>query len=124
MHQSVVELASKICCDISEARQQITELRADLANLAGSEGLKIASAGTHPFSHWNEQLITRKERHAAIVDDMQQIARSNLIFGLHVHIGIPDRSEGIQLMNQARYLCRIFTPSRSIRRSGWDKTPG
>lgn len=104
MHQSVVELASKICRDISEARQQVIELRAELAQLAVTEGLKIASAGTHPFSHWQEQPITRKERYAAIVDDMQQIARSNLIFGLHVHIGIPDRSEGIQLMNQARYL--------------------
>src|SRR6266480_2508001 len=62
-----------------------------------------APAGTHPFSHWMDQLITSGERYATIVNDLQQIARANLIFGLHVHIGIPDRAEGIQLMNQARY---------------------
>jgi carboxylate-amine ligase len=65
--------------------------------------LKIASAGTHPFSHWMDQLITDNERYATIVKDMQQIARINLIFGLHVHIGIPDREEAIDVMNQARY---------------------
>jgi carboxylate-amine ligase len=65
--------------------------------------LKIASVGTHPFSHWRDQLITEGERYREIVKDMQQLARANLIFGLHVHIGIPDREEAIQLMNQARY---------------------
>jgi carboxylate-amine ligase len=103
MHQSVVELGTEICRDITEARQQVTELRSDLARLAARDGLKIASAGTHPFSHWMDQLITAHERYAEIVKDMQQIARANLIFGLHVHIGIPDRDEGIHLMNQARY---------------------
>jgi glutamate---cysteine ligase / carboxylate-amine ligase len=103
MHQSVVELGTEICHDITEARQQVIGLRSNLADLAARDGLKIASAGTHPFSHWMDQLITVHERYAAIVKDMQQIARANLIFGLHVHIGIPDRDEGIHLMNQARY---------------------
>jgi carboxylate-amine ligase len=103
MHQSVVELGTEICRDVIEARQQVMELRSNLAQLAARDGLKIASAGTHPFSHWMDQLITVHERYAAIVKDMQQIARANLIFGLHVHIGIPDRDEGIHLMNQARY---------------------
>jgi carboxylate-amine ligase len=103
MHQSVVELGTEICPDIQGAREQVVQLRTELATLAARHGLLIASAGTHPFSHWRDQLITAGERYATIVNDMQQIARCNLIFGLHVHIGIPDREEGIQLMNQARY---------------------
>jgi carboxylate-amine ligase len=103
MHQSVVELGTEICNDIGDARQQVVALRSELASLAARDGLKIASAGTHPFSHWMNQLITSHERYATIVKDMQQIARVNLIFGLHVHVGIPDREEGIDIMNQARY---------------------
>ena len=103
MHQSVVELGTEICTDTECAREQVIGLRSDLAMLAGRDGLKIASAGTHPFSHWMDQLITADERYEKIVKDMQQIARANLIFGLHVHIGIPDREEAIDVMNQARY---------------------
>jgi carboxylate-amine ligase len=103
MHQSVVELGTEICSDVAMARQQVVQLRSQLATLAGHDGLAIASAGTHPFSHWMDQLITAGDRYAAIVNDLQQIARANLIFGLHVHVGIPDREEAIQLMNQARY---------------------
>jgi carboxylate-amine ligase len=103
MHQSVVELGTEICSDVAMARQQVVQLRSQLAMLAARDGLAIASAGTHPFSHWMDQLITAGERYTTIVNDLQQIARANLIFGLHVHIGIPDREEAIQLMNQARY---------------------
>ncbi len=103
MHQSVVELGTEVCRDVSGARQQVVQLRRELARLAAQDGLKIASAGTHPFSHWMDQLITPGERYATVVNDLQQIARANLIFGLHVHVGIPDREEAIQLMNQARY---------------------
>src|SRR5438128_11792675 len=103
MHQSVVELGTEICTDTASARQQVIQLRSELAEIAGHEGLKIASAGTHPFSHWMDQLITADERYETIVKDMQQIARVNLIFGLHVHVGIPDREEAIDIMNQARY---------------------
>jgi carboxylate-amine ligase len=103
MHQSVVELGTEVCDDIACARQQVVQLRSELATLAAHDGLKIASAGTHPFSHWMNQLITADERYEAIVKDMQQIARVNLIFGLHVHVGIPDREEAIDIMNQARY---------------------
>jgi carboxylate-amine ligase len=103
MHQSVVELGTEICADAACARQQVVDLRSELATLAARDGLKIASAGTHPFSHWMDQSITVDERYATIVKDMQQIARANLIFGLHVHVGIPDREEAIDVMNQARY---------------------
>ncbi len=103
LHQSIVELDTEICSDARDARQQVLNLRTELAKLAAQHGLKIASAGTHPFSHWMDQLITVHERYATIVKDMQQIARACLIFGLHVHVGIPDREEAIDIMNQARY---------------------
>jgi carboxylate-amine ligase len=103
MHQSVVELGTDICGDVVDARGQVIRLRSELATMAGRGGLKIASAGTHPFSHWFDQQITEGERYAEIVKDMQQVARANLIFGLHVHVGIPDRQTAIHVMNQARY---------------------
>jgi glutamate---cysteine ligase / carboxylate-amine ligase len=103
MHQSVVELGTEICQSIADARAHVIELRSKLAELAGRSRLKIASVGTHPFSHWRDQLITQGERYQEIVKDMQQLARANLIFGLHVHVGIPDRESAIHVMNQARY---------------------
>src|ERR1041385_7398191 len=102
-HQSVVELGTEICADIKSAREHVIDLRSKLANLAGERGLKIASAGTHPFSHWRDQLITEGERYQQILRDMQTLARANLIFGLHVHVGIPNREAAINVMNQARY---------------------
>jgi len=103
MHQSVVELGTEICQSIVDARAHVIELRSRLAELAARSELKIASVGTHPFSHWRDQLITQGERYHEIVKDMQQLARANLIFGLHVHVGIPDREVAIHVMNQARY---------------------
>src|SRR3954462_3843597 len=103
MHQSVVELGTEICQSTEDAREHVIELRSKLAELAARDGLKIASVGTHPFSHWRDQLITEGERYKEIVRDMQLLARANLIFGLHVHVGIPDRETAIQVMNQARY---------------------
>ena len=103
MHQSVVELGTEICQSVVDARAHVIELRSRLAELAGRAGLRIASAGTHPFSHWRDQLITEGERYHEIVKDMQQLARANLIFGLHVHVGIADREAAIHVMNQARY---------------------
>src|ERR1051326_3679678 len=76
MHQSVVELGTEICDDIKCAREHVVDLRSKLANLAGEKGLKIASVGTHPFSHWRDQLITEGERYAQILKDMQSLARA------------------------------------------------
>src|SRR5438046_6972250 len=110
MHQSVVELGTEICQSIVDARAHVIELRSRLAELAAHSGLKIASVGTHPFSHWRDQLITQGERYSEIVKDMQQLARANLIFGLHVHLGIPDREVAIHVMNQARYFLPHIYP--------------
>jgi len=103
MHQSVVELGTEICTSVENAREHVVELRSKLASLANKANLRIASCGTHPFSNWHDQLITEGERYKQIVKDMQRLARANLIFGLHVHVGIPNRESAIHVMNQVRY---------------------
>jgi glutamate---cysteine ligase / carboxylate-amine ligase len=112
MHQSVVEIGTDICKDITDARQQVTKLRQQLSKLANKNGLKIAAAGTHPFSHWKDQEITDHPRYKEIIMDFQQVARANLIFGLHVHVGVDDRETALHVMNAARYfLPHIFALS-------------
>jgi len=103
MHQSVVEVGTNICKDIHEARKEVTYLRKMIGEIAAEQGLVFAAGGTHPFSRWQDQEITDHPRYHAIVESLQDTARGNLIFGLHVHVGIPSREIGIHLMNQARY---------------------
>ena len=103
MHQSVVETGTGICRDIKQARAEVTELRGSLNDLAKRNGLRIVAAGTHPFSDWKKQEITEGDRYRGIVEDLQDVARANLIFGLHVHVGIKDRDTAMALANQIRY---------------------
>lgn len=103
MHQSVVETGTGICRDIRQVRSEITELRGSLMGLAKKGGLRIVAAGTHPISDWKKQEITDGERYKGIVDDLQDVARANLVFGLHVHVGIHDKEVAMVLANQVRY---------------------
>ncbi|MFT5886095.1 MAG: carboxylate-amine ligase [Arcticibacterium sp.] len=103
MHQSVVETGTNICQNIQEAREEVQFLRNNVIELAAEKDLKVAAAGTHPFSDWVDQLITPDERYDQIITEMRDVARGNLIFGLHVHVGINDRQEAIKLMNDVRY---------------------
>lgn len=103
MHQSVVEVGTSVCATIKDAKEEVKKLRRDMIRLAKENGLRLASAATHPFADWRVQEIYPDERYKNIVEDMQLVARANLIFGLHVHIGIEDREIAIQLMNHARY---------------------
>jgi carboxylate-amine ligase len=103
MHQAVVEVGTNICNNIQDARQEVTYLRKMIIELAEKQNLKIAAAGTHPFSDWQEQLITPNERYDRLIEELRDVARSNLIFGLHVHVGIENRNEGVQIMNAVRY---------------------
>ena len=103
MMQSVVEVGTKICADISEARAEILQLRGTLAALLRPAELRLVSAGTHPFSHWQEQQVTENERYKVLEEELQDVIRELLIFGLHVHVGIPDRESRIEVMNEARY---------------------
>jgi carboxylate-amine ligase len=103
MHQAVVEVGSKVCRDIKEAREDMRNLRREMISLAAENGLLLGSASTHPFADWKTQEIYPDERYKQVVEDMQLIARANLVFGLHVHIGIEDRNTAIHIMNSMRY---------------------
>lgn len=103
MHQAVVEVGTTICKDVEEARQDLSNLRRTVSNVAGELGLRIGAAGTHPFSHWSSQLITPNPRYEEIVNELQEAARSNLIFGLHVHVGIADKNMAMHIANSVRY---------------------
>jgi glutamate---cysteine ligase / carboxylate-amine ligase len=103
LHQSVVEVGTAVCTNIKDAKEEVKKLRREMVHLAKENGLRLASAATHPFADWRVQEITPDERYKNIVEDMQLVARANLIFGLHVHIGVEDRETAIQMMNHARY---------------------
>ena len=103
MMQSVVEVGTSICKDVGEARDQLAEMRDTLATLLEPEGLRIACAGTHPFSSWQEQRITDFDRYKILEEELQDVVRSLLIFGLHVHVAIPDQEHRIEVLNEARY---------------------
>ena len=77
-------------------------LRRSLVGMAEASGARIVAAGTHPFSHWKDQEITDRVRYKDIVNEMEDLARANLIFGLHVHVGVEDREMQIQIMNGVR----------------------
>lgn len=103
MIQSMIEVGTGICHNIQEAREDISRLRCIISGLARKKGMEIVAASTHPFSHWGDQKIYDDERYAFLVEELQMVARSLLIFGLHVHVGIADKDRQIHLMNASRY---------------------
>jgi carboxylate-amine ligase len=112
MHQAVVEVGTNICKNVTEAKTEIKTLRRHIVDLAAKQKLVVGASGTHPFSRWQDQPITDDERYHHIVNELQDAARSNLIFGMHCHVGIENREIGIQLMNQTCYfLPHIFALS-------------
>lgn len=103
LHQSIVEVGTRICKDIHELSSDVRRVRHELTAAAERVGLRVAAAGTHPFSNWVDQLISPGERYRHLIEEMQQLARSLLIFGLHIHVAVPDRSTMIDLLNAVRY---------------------
>ena len=103
MHQSVVEIGTGICRNMQEASVELKSLRLQMCELAKRNNLRLAAAGTHPFADWRKQAITPDARYEIIVQDLKMVARANLIFGLHVHVGIEDAETRIHMMNACRY---------------------
>ncbi|MBX3288117.1 MAG: carboxylate-amine ligase [Acidobacteria bacterium] len=103
MIQSMIEVGTGVCANIGEAREDISKLRCIISSLAKKKGLEIVAASTHPFSKWSEQQIYEGDRYKLLVDELQMVARSLLIFGLHVHVGVIDPERRIHIMNAARY---------------------
>jgi carboxylate-amine ligase len=103
LHQSVVEVGTNVCPDVASVHRELTELRCDLSSLAARGGMRIVAASTHPFSDWRAQDIVDQPRYQELIEEIQDIARANLIFGLHIHVGIRDKETAIALTNQVRY---------------------
>jgi carboxylate-amine ligase len=103
MHQSVIEVGTRVCRNIDDAREDIYDLRRNMIRLAEENGLVLVAGATHPFADWRNQEIYPDARYDKVVEDLQLVARANLIFGLHVHVGIEDREAAIRIMNSLRY---------------------
>jgi carboxylate-amine ligase len=103
MHQSVIEVGTRICKTIQDAQEDLFDLRRNMIRLAHENGLLLVAGATHPFADWRSQEIYPDPRYNQVVEDLQLVARSNLIFGLHVHVGIEDREASIRVMNSLRY---------------------
>lgn len=104
LHQSMVEIGSRVCETAADVRSELVRLRGIVMRLAARKGLKIVAAGTHPFSSWARQEITPLERYIGVRQDLAQLAQQLLIFGTHVHVGIEDREFLIDAMNVSRYM--------------------
>jgi carboxylate-amine ligase len=103
MHQSVIEVGTRVCANIQEAQEDLFDLRRNMIRLAEENNLVLVAGATHPFADWRAQEIYPDPRYDKVVEDLQLVARSNLIFGLHVHVGIEDKESAIRIMNSLRY---------------------
>ena len=101
--QSQIEIGSQVCNDVDELKTDLQRLRNLVSNYAAKKNLSIIAAGTHPFSHWKDQVVTDKERYHGFMDSTQYVGKRMLIFGMHVHVGIKDLDLRIDIMNQMRY---------------------
>jgi carboxylate-amine ligase len=97
--QSVIEITTPVCSTPAEVEVQLRRLRGYVAELAAADGCRFASAGTHPFSLFERQRITAKDRYRKLVDQLQYIARRELIFGMHIHAAVDDPEKAIQVVN-------------------------
>src|SRR6266498_62504 len=97
--QSVLEIATPVCHTPTEVAEQLRRIRGYVIGVAREEGMRVGSAGTHPFSLFERQRITAKDRYRALVDQMQYVARRELIFGLHIHVAVDDAEKAIQVVN-------------------------
>src|SRR5215204_3277596 len=97
--QSTLEVATPVCRTAAEADRELRRLRSAVKQIAGENGLRMGSAGTHPFSLFERQRITARDRYRALVDQLQYIARRELIFGLHVHVAVDDPEKAVQVVN-------------------------
>ncbi len=135
--QCTAETITSVCPSIAAGRAEALYLRSSVAKMAASLGLRLLSAGTHPTDDWQEQDRTDHPRYEELDEQLQEVARSILIFGLHVHVGIENRDHQIEIMNQARnYIPHVLALSanspfwqgrntgyKSFRTTVWQRFP-
>ncbi len=97
--QSVLEIATPVCRTAEDVHEELTRLRSYVCGVARGQGLRVGSAGTHPFSLFERQRITARDRYRALVDQLQYVARRELIFGMHIHVAVDDPDKAIQVVN-------------------------
>jgi glutamate---cysteine ligase / carboxylate-amine ligase len=100
--ESVLEISTDPCRNMAEASEQLRTLRRQVAETASGKGLAIGSAGTHPFAMWEDQRIVARPRYRDLISAMRFVARQELIFGMHVHIGVDDPDKAIHVANGMR----------------------
>lgn len=135
--QCQIEVGTRVCRTIAEARDDLARLRGGVARVAMDHGVRLIAASTHPFSDWGQQKRTANERYRVIEEDLQDVVRRLMICGMHVHVGIDDDELRIDLMNQLSYILphvlALGTSSpfwsghdtglKSYRISVWDEMP-
>ncbi len=97
--QSVLEIATPVCRTAGDVQRELLKLRAYVTQIGREQGLRVGSAGTHPFSLFERQRITARDRYRNLVDQLQYVARRELIFGMHVHVAVDDPEKAIQVVN-------------------------
>ena len=97
--QSVIEITTPVCRTPADVMRELVTLRGYVTEIAHDKGMRVGSAGTHPFSLFERQRITAKDRYRALIDQMQYIARRELIFGMHVHVAVDDPEKAIKVVN-------------------------
>jgi glutamate---cysteine ligase / carboxylate-amine ligase len=112
LFESLVEFHTPVCDDVAGAARELRRLRAHAVALAEAQGLRLGSAGTHPFSLFERQQVTGRSRYRSLVDELQYAARRELIFGLHVHVGLDDPDQAIAVVNALQaHLCELVALS-------------
>ncbi len=103
MYQAMIEVGTTICNDVEEARKEVVSLRSTVGRLADEAGVRLMASGAHPFARWQDLDITQDDRYLQLSENLQDIARTIAVYGLHVHVGVDDRDRAIELMNEVRY---------------------
>ena len=103
LQSSMIEIGTPVCKTLADVRRELVRARRGVIDAARRDGLRIAAAGTHPFSAWSDQSITPKERYRTLAADFGQLARETVIFGCHVHVGLENRDIALDVMNRVRF---------------------
>jgi carboxylate-amine ligase len=112
--QSVLEISTPVCKTAADIDHELRKLRAHVRQAAGTQGLRVGSAGTHPFSLFERQRITARDRYRNLVDQLQYVARRELIFGFHIHVAVDGADKAIQVINALLvHLCELLALSAS-----------
>lgn len=117
-----IEVGTKVCTNVAEAREDLATMRRDLSNIVAEYGGAIIASSTHPFANWEQQETTPEPRYRRLQTDYQQVARQLVICGMHVHVGVEDPHLRIDLMNQMRYMLPHLL-ALSTSSPFWDGTP-